>query len=328
VLIYFGARGIVQNWASFGLLVMFIAYTERFFHPIQDLSEKFDIMQSANAAGEKILSLLRTPAAKEDGQESKVAAETGRAARQPRFQGSIRFEEVWFSYIPEEWVLRGVSFEVKPRETLAIVGETGAGKTTIINILARFYPVQRGRVLIDGRDIAAVPHAQVRENIGIVMQDIFLFSRSIRENIVLGSGFDRERFNRAVDMSHLNRFLQMLPAGEEEPVMERGVTFSAGERQLLSFARALYADPSILVLDEATSSIDTETEMLIQDAITRLTRGRTSIIIAHRLSTIRNADRILVLEKGRIAEQGSHQELMKKKGLYHRFYSLQFGTLT
>lgn len=324
VIIYFGARGIVQDWASFGLLVMFIAYAERFFHPIQDLSQKFDIMQSANAAGEKILSLLRAPATKEDG---RGGAPESRVESAARFQGRIRFEDVWFAYNPGEWVLKGVSFEVSPRQTLAIVGETGAGKTTVINILSRFYPLQRGRVLIDGRELDSIPYEEVRRNIAVVMQDIFLFSRSVRENIVLGDGVDPQRFERAVAASHADRFIRGLPLGREEQVMERGVTFSAGERQLLSFARALYTDPAVLVLDEATSSIDTETEMLIQDAIARLTRGRTSIVIAHRLSTIRNADRILVLERGRIAEQGTHAELMAKGGLYHRFYSLQFETL-
>jgi ATP-binding cassette subfamily B multidrug efflux pump len=324
-IVYFGARGIADNRISFGLLVMFIAYIERFFHPIQDLSEKFDIMQNATAAGEKILSLFRAEARREEGVTERPARGEGRKTR--RIAGDIEFRDVWFSYLPGEWVLKGVSFRVDPRETLAIVGETGAGKTSIINTLSRLYPIQRGEILIDGRNLEEIPPAEVRSNVVTVMQDIFLFSRTIRENIVLGNDGDDARFRQALEMTYVDRFVRSLPGRENEPVMERGVTFSAGERQLLSFARALYFDPAVLVLDEATSNIDTETEMRIQDAIARLTRGRTSIIIAHRLSTIRKADRILVLDNGRIVEQGTHRDLMEKRGLYHRFYSLQFGEL-
>ncbi len=225
-------------------------------------------------------------------------------------------------------MLRGVSFVVEPQQTLAIVGETGAGKTTIINILSRFYRIQRGRVLIDGVDIQEIPFETVRSLIVTVMQDVFLFSRSLRENITLGKNFDEERFASVSQITHIDRFIQTLPEGMDEQVMERGATFSAGERQLISFARALYADPAVLVLDEATSSIDTETERLIQDAIIGLMQGRTSIVVAHRLSTIKHAQKIIVLDKGRIVEQGGHEELMQRKGLYRSLYTLQFDALT
>jgi len=362
--IYFGARGIVQDRISFGLLVMFIAYIERFFHPVQDLSEKFDIMQSATAAGEKILSVFQADAMKEvdkpEGRphgdkvteagdapgQSGLIEDTGRgyaalkkghvaadtspheaAAESSRFRGRIEFRHVWFAYSPGEWVLRDVSFSVSPRQTLAIVGETGAGKTTIISLLSRFYRAQRGTVLVDGVDIEGTSFSDVRKNIIPVMQDVFLFSRSVRDNIILGNPYDAGRFREVSESTHIDRFIRWLPGGAQEPVMERGATFSAGERQLLSFARALYFDPSVLVLDEATSNIDTETERLIQDAIVRLTKGRTSIVIAHRLSTIQHAHKIIVLEKGSVVEEGTHSVLLSKKGLYHRLYTLQFGGL-
>ncbi|MGQ9616356.1 MAG: ABC transporter ATP-binding protein [Spirochaetota bacterium] len=337
--IYFGAEGIVQNRLSYGLIVMFIAYIERFFHPIQDLSEKFDIMQSANAAGEKILSILKADALKEDvdgagnhGLNASVilqsrgmsVSDSAGSKQDWRFKGHIIFDDVWFSYVPGEWVLRGVSFEVNPLETLAIVGETGAGKSTIINILSRYYSIQRGRVMIDGVDIREIPYQVLRRNIASVIQDVFLFSRSVLKNIILGSPYEEHRFNTIKKITHLERFISDLPMKEYEPVMERGSTFSAGERQLLSFARALYFDPSILVLDEATSNIDSETEKLIQDAISSLIRGRTSIVIAHRLSTIKNASRIIVLERGKIVEEGKHCSLLARKGIYHKLYTLQF----
>jgi ATP-binding cassette subfamily B multidrug efflux pump len=323
-LIYFGARGILQDRVSYGLLVMFIAYIERFFHPIQDLSEKFDIMQSANAAGEKILSIFR----ERGGSEIELIPGQKVVTAVSDFRGRIEFRDVWFGYKPDEWVLRGVSFTVEPRKTLAIVGETGAGKSTIINLLSRFYTIQRGRILIDGVDIVTIPHETLRRNIATVMQDVFLFSRSVKENIILDAPYDEHRFKEVSRVTHTDRFIDSLPAGMDEPVMERGATFSAGERQLLSFARALYADPSILVLDEATSNIDTETERLIQDAILALLRGRTSIAIAHRLSTIKHAHSIIVLERGRIVEQGDHEHLLKQRGIYHKLYSLQFEALS
>ncbi len=332
--IYFSARGIGAGTLSYGILVMFVAYVERFFAPVQDLSEKFDIMQSANAAGEKILSILKTDALNELSGREKRKEAPGRAEttvlrnkEAERFSGKIEFEDVWFSYNAGEWILKGVSFSIDPKKTLAIVGETGAGKTTIINLLARFYPLQSGKILIDGVEITEFPLRILRKNIISVMQDVFLFSRTVKENIILGSFFNEEWFRTVCRLTHIDRFIEGLPSGEDEPVMERGSTFSAGERQLLSFARALYFDPSILVLDEATASIDTETEKLVQDAITHITKGRTSIAIAHRLSTIQHADKIIVLDGGRIVEEGTHQELLKKKGIYHKLYTIQFSNL-
>ncbi len=334
--LYFGAQGIVQNRVSFGLLVMFIAYIERFFHPIRDLSEKFDIMQSATAAGEKILSIFKAKAVQEIAVANRPMGKTpgnelfrvSPEADRLDFRGKIEFRDVWFSYKPGEWVLRGISFTVNHRETLAIVGETGAGKSTIINILSKFYRIQKGQILIDGINIEDLPYDIVRKNIVAVMQDVFLFSRKVRENVTLGGQYRDAWFREVSGITHVDRFIDLLPHGLDEQVMERGATFSAGERQLLSFARALYADPAILVLDEATSSIDTETERLIQDAIIGLMKGRTSIVIAHRLSTIKHADRIVVLEKGRVVERGGHEELLAKEGLYHRLYKLQFGSLS
>ncbi len=332
--IYFGARGLGIDKISYGLLVMFIAYIERFFAPVQDFSEKFDIMQSATAAGEKILSILKADVVKEVAQfdRPRLDLSTNSMPRSVfqkahRFSGELQFKDVWFSYNPDEWVLKDVSFSIKPKETLAIVGETGAGKSTITSILTKLYKIQRGQILIDGVSIGDIPFWEIRNNFISVMQDVFLFSRSVRENITLGRKYDEKWFKTVCTATHINRFIENLPNKEEEKVMERGATFSAGERQLLSFARALYFNPSVLVLDEATSSIDTETERLIQDAIINITKGRTSIIIAHRLSTIRHADKIIVLDKGKIVEQGNHAFLLAKKGIYHKLYTLQFSNL-
>ena len=318
--IYFGARGIGLDRVSYGVLVMFIAYVERFFAPVQDLSEKFDIMQSATAAGEKIVSLFRLTS--EVQKKESIPAE-----RHRRFDGRIEFEDVWFAYEPGQWILKGVSFTVEPKRTLAIVGETGAGKSTIINLLSGFYTPQRGRIMIDDIDVKELPGETVRSNVAAVMQDVFLFSRTVRENIILGGEYDASRFKEITRATHTDSFIKSLRKGEQEMVMERGSTFSQGQRQLLSFARALYFNPSVLVLDEATSSIDTETERLIQDAIRHLVVGRTSIVIAHRLSTVKRAGSIIVIDRGRVVEKGTHVELLRKGGIYHHLYMLQFTTL-
>jgi ATP-binding cassette subfamily B protein/subfamily B ATP-binding cassette protein MsbA len=292
-------------------------------------------MQSANAAGEKILAILNTNYINEEQEEKKLKDYekkyiklTYNANDLYRFKGHIIFDNVWFSYNNDEnWVLKGVSFEIKPQESLAIVGETGAGKTTITNILNKFYKIQKGKILIDGKDINDIPHSILRQNIAIVMQDVFLFSRTIKENIILNKEFDKDYYNLVKKLTFIEEFINKLPEKDDEEVMERGSTFSAGERQLLSFARALYFNPSILILDEATSNIDTHTEKLIQEAIKNLMKGRTTIAIAHRLSTIRDSKNIIVLDKGKIVEQGNHEALLMKKGIYYNLYKLQFSKI-
>jgi ATP-binding cassette, subfamily B, multidrug efflux pump len=331
-----GAGLVAHDRISYGIIVMFIFYIGSFFEPLADLAEKFDTMQSATAAGEKILLLLNAPYAVEMPVVRKSGApiiprRPAREARQasagtrPVFiGGEVRFDDVWFAYQPDEWVLRGVSFSIEKNRTLAIVGETGSGKTTVASLLTRLYLPQKGAISIGGSLIDDIPLPALRRAVGMVMQDVFLFSRTVAGNITLDAPFDREAFERACRLSHCDRFISALPHGAEEAVMERGATFSAGERQLIAFARALYFDPAVLILDEATSSIDTETERLIQDATAHLIQGRTSLIIAHRLSTIRSADEIIVLDKGAIAERGDHETLLARKGMYYDLYSLQF----
>lgn len=321
-IIYFGAKSMIDNRISYGLIVMFLAYIGTFFEPIIELAEKIDILQSATAAGEKILSIFNTKALKE--KEFTSNSKRNSNVSSERIRGEVVFDNVWFAYEPGIWVLKGVSFTVAPQSTLAVVGETGSGKSTIINLLAGFYKIQKGKITIDGVNIDDIPGNILRKNISIVMQDVFLFSRTVKENIILNEPMDSDYLNRILASTNADRFIHKLPDKENEMVMERGVTFSAGERQLLAFARSLYADPSILILDEATSNIDTHTEQLIQDAIPHLTKGRTSIAIAHRLSTVRNADQIVVLDNGTIAESGTHQSLLEINGLYCDLYRLQF----
>jgi ABC-type multidrug transport system fused ATPase/permease subunit len=330
--IVLGAHLLGHGSLSYGIIVMFLAYIANLFEPLGDLAEKFDILQSANAAGEKILSVLRADAVGETTSGADIARFTERyctvnrtslKAMPFRFKGEIVFDNVWSSYTEGDWILKGVSFSVRPRQTLAIVGETGSGKSTIISLLTRMYPYQKGAITVDGMALSDIPYAPLRGSMAVVMQDVFLFSRSVKENLLLGAPFDENKFAAVTSATHVNRFIGALPLKADTMVMERGVTFSAGERQLCAFARALYADPSILVLDEATSNIDTFTESLIQDAIKNLVRDRTSIIIAHRLSTVRNADKIIVLNKGVVAEEGNHDGLIAKKGLYYELYNLQ-----
>ena len=305
-----------------GVLSAFTMYAQRFFRPIQDLSEKFNILQSAMAASERIFKLLDEPV-------TISSPESALKLDHPR--GEIEFRNVWFAYrggqnpSDEDWVLRDVSFRVAPGQTLAIVGHTGAGKTTIIQLLLRFYDIQRGEILLDGIDIRSLNLQDLRHYFGIVLQDPFLFSGSLESNVRLGTeGIDRATVERALDEVGLGSFVRSLAAGVETSVTERGATFSVGQRQLVSFARALAHNPRFLILDEATSSVDTKTEMLIREALDRLLMGRTALVIAHRLSTIQHADRILVFHKGRLREQGSHQELLTLRGIYYRLYQLQY----
>ena len=299
------------------MLFAFIQYTEMFFRPVRDLSEKYNILQNTMASSERIFALLDTdlysPEAPEGSEPFRI---TG---------GKIEFSHVDFSYDGVQRVTHDVSFTVNPGETIAIVGATGAGKTSIINILMRYYEFAAGSVLVDGRDIRTIRTSDLRRDIGLVMQDVFLFRGTILENITLGNeSISRERAIAAAETVGVSRFIDSLPEGYETPVQERGATLSVGQKQLLSFARALAHDPRVLILDEATSSVDTETEELIQTAIERLLEGRTSIVIAHRLSTIQNASRILVMHHGELRESGTHEELLALGGIYSKLYRLQY----
>jgi len=308
---------------TLGALVAFLQYSQRFFRPISDLSEKFNLLQGAMASSERIFALLDTPVEI----ASPVRTEVRRRGPvdPPEPAGIIRFEHVTFSYVEGEPVLRDVSFEVRPGQRVAIVGATGSGKTTIVSLLLRFYDVQQGRITIDGVDIRHMELAALRRLFGLVLQDVYLFSGTIGGNVRLGNDSITDAdVRRALDAVHASRFIDRLPQGVNTPVTERGATFSSGQKQLLSFARALAFDPKVLILDEATSSVDTDTELLIRDALKVVMRGRTTMAIAHRLSTIQDMDRILVLHKGELRESGTHQELLAARGIYHRLYQLQF----
>jgi ATP-binding cassette subfamily B protein len=298
-----------------GVLFIFIDWTRRFFRPLMDLSAKYSVMQSSMASAERIFQLLDA--------EVEIPDPVG-AVAPPMGEGSVEFQNVWFAYQGEDWVLRDLSFVVEPGEKVAFVGATGAGKTTIINLLSRFYEVSRGRILVDGVDIREFPQADLRKRIATVLQDVFLFSGSVRENIALGrTDLEPGAVERAAMAVEAHGFIDRLPGGYETEVRERGSNFSAGQRQLLSFARALAHGASILVLDEATSSIDTETEAMIQRGIHTLMEGKTAIAIAHRLSTIRDVDRIYVLHRGKLVESGHHDQLVAQGGVYQRLYRLQ-----
>jgi ATP-binding cassette subfamily B protein len=301
-----------------GVLYQFIDYMRRFLRPLQDLSAKYSVMQSSMASSERIFQLLQTEVAVAD------RPQAGRLPAVVRGRGSVEFEGVWFAYQREDWVLKDLSFKVEPGERVAFVGATGAGKTTVISLISRFYEVTRGRILIDGVDVRDIPQRELRRRVATVLQDVILFSGSIRDNISLGRKdlglADIERAARAVEA---HGFIERLPSGYETEVRERGSNFSAGQRQLLSFARALAHGAEILILDEATSSIDRETEAMIQRGIHVLMKDKTAIAIAHRLSTIRDVDRIYVLQNGQLAETGSHSELISRGGSYQRLYSLQ-----
>jgi ATP-binding cassette subfamily B protein len=317
-----GGNRILHGALSLGVLTAFTMYAQRFFRPIQDLSEKFNILQSAMAASERIFKLLDEPV---------LVESDPNAIPLDHPRGEIEFRNVWFSYrnvaepADEDWVLRDVSFRVEPGQTIAIVGHTGAGKTTLISLLLRFYDIQRGQILLDGKDIRRIELQDLRRQFGIVLQDPFLFTGTIETNICLGTpGINRSTVENAVEEIGLGDFIRSLPEGVGSSVNERGSTLSVGQRQLINFARALAHNPRFLILDEATSSVDTKTELLIREALNRLLSGRTALVIAHRLSTIQHADRILVFHKGRLREQGAHQELLAERGIYYRLYQLQY----
>jgi len=317
LLLWYGGNMIMANAIQAGVLVAFIQYLQRMYQPIRDLAEKYNIMQAAMASSERIFALLDTP-------------ETIKNPAQPQrvegFMGEIEFKDVWLSYRPGEPVLRGISFRVRPGEKVALVGATGSGKTSIISALCRFYDVEGGAILVDGVDVRQWNKQELRRHLGLVLQDVFLFSGDIADNITLGDRrIGDERLWEAARRAHIAPFIEKLPKRYHEEVQERGSTLSQGQRQLLSFARALAFDPKVLILDEATSSVDTQTEMLIQEALDELLKNRTALIIAHRLSTIQHTDRILVIHKGEIWEQGSHHELRARGGLYARLYELQYG---
>ena len=342
---WFGGIRVIAGTVTVGVLVAFMQYAQRFFRPIQDLSDKYNILQAAMASSERIFKLLDTPV------EIVSPAHAVKAVG----HGRIEFDHVWFAYRelePEstdgqpagvsgngshsttargvdgsgyDWVLRDVSFVIEPGETIAIVGHTGAGKTTIISLLLRFYDIQRGTIRIDGVDIRDIELKDLRRRFGVVLQDPFLFSGTIENNIRLGSDWvSDEQVESAAESVNVADFIRSLPEGFAEPVRERGSTLSTGQKQLISFARALAHDPEILVLDEATSSVDTETELRVRDALTRMVEGRTSVIIAHRLSTIQRADKIIVMHKGKVREIGNHQELLSRRGIYWKLYQLQY----
>jgi len=316
IILYKGGGMIMAGTLTVGTAIAFIQYSQRFFRPIQDLSDKYNILQAAMASSERVFRLLDTPV---------KIADSARPKRLPKPRGQVEFRNVGFAYRDNHRVLENVSFTIAPGETVAVVGHTGAGKTTLTNLLLRFYDVQEGSILFDGVDVRDLNLHDLRSNFGIVLQDPFLFSGTIASNIRLGTdGISDAQVRDAVRRVNMLDFIESLPGGFDEPVKERGATLSSGQKQLLSFARALAHDPKILILDEATSSVDTETEHMIREGLRRLIEGRTSLVIAHRLSTIQNASKIIVMHKGRVREVGTHQELLRLQGIYFKLYQLQY----
>lgn len=316
LIIWYGGGQILRNAITIGLLMAFTQYISKLFQPINDFSEKFNVLQGALAGAERIFDLMdQNPEDYRDALASEV-----------KLKGEIEFRNVWLAYNPGEWVLKDVSFKIRPGEKIALVGHTGSGKTSIVNLILGMYPFQKGEILLDGKPLSDYALNDLRRNVGIVQQDVFIFSGNIKDNIALNNtALTREQIIQVSKYVNADKFISKLPEGYDEPVMERGATLSTGQRQLIAFARVLAYDPSIFILDEATSNIDTETELLIQDALAKLIVNRSSIIIAHRLSTIQHADRIIVLHKGEIVEKGSHFELLDQKGLYYDLYRLQYS---
>ena len=316
LIIWYGGGQVIQNAVSVGVLISFIQFTEMFFRPIRDLSEKYNILQTAMASSERIFALL---------DEKPTILDPEKPVELKDVKGNIEFRNVSFAYNEGDYVLKNINFKIKEGEKVAFVGATGAGKSTIINLLTRFYDVYEGEILLDGVNIKDIDQKELRKNIAIVLQDVFLFSGDIRSNITLNNPeITEDIIYNAIDNTGLRPFIDSHPETIYKQVTERGSSFSVGQKQLISFARALAYDPKILILDEATSSVDTNTEILIQNAIKKLIEGRTSIIIAHRLSTIQNCDKIIVMHKGEIKEMGTHQELLEKGGLYFKLYQLQY----
>ena len=321
-LFYLGGKGYLDGTSflgqtlNAGIIVSFYMYINKFFNPIQNLAEQFNWLQSAFASAEKVFTIMDIEPKLQDAPD---------AIELEHVRGEIEFRDVWFSYIPGEWVLKGVSFHVNPKDTVAFVGATGSGKTTILSLICRNYEFQKGQILIDGMDIRRIKTASLRKHFGQMLQDVFLFSGTIRSNILLGlEGLDDEEIMAACRYVNADHFIDRLEKGLDEPVRERGNNFSAGQRQLLSFARTILHKPEVMILDEATANIDTETEVLIQDSLEKMMNIGTMLIVAHRLSTIQHADNILVLSKGEIVEQGTHHELLEQRGKYYQLYTLQF----
>lgn len=316
-IVWGGGWGILEGWVTFGTLVAFIEYSAKCFRPVQELSQRYTVMQSAMAAGERIFSLLDTPV-------TIRSPERPRRIRE-RLKGEIVFDDVTFGYDPDRPVLHNVSFQIAPGECIGVVGWTGSGKSTLVRLLVRLYDIQGGRILVDGVDIREYDLAELRRSIGVVLQDQFLFAGTVESNISLGDPrVTRDQVRAAAEAVRVHRLIERLPGGYDEKVRERGNNFSTGEKQLFSFARAIAFDPAVLVLDEATASVDPETERRIQRALSTVMSGRTSILIAHRLATVRDADRILVLHHGRLIEQGSHEDLVRRpEGVYRKLYTLQ-----
>jgi ATP-binding cassette subfamily B protein len=316
IILYQGGGMIIAETLSVGTAFAFIQYSQRFFRPIQDLSDKYNILQAAMASSERVFKVLDTPV---------MVADSTRPQKLASPRGQVEFRNVGFAYRDNHRVLENVSFTIEPGETIAVVGHTGAGKTTLTNLLLRFYDVQEGTILFDGVDIRELSLQDLRSNFAIVLQDPFLFSGTIASNIRLGTeGISDQQVREAARRVDMLDFIESLPGRFDEPVKERGATLSSGQKQLLSFARALAHDPKILILDEATSSVDPETEHLIREGLRRLLENRTSLVIAHRLSTIQNASKIIVMHKGRVREVGTHQDLLRLKGIYFKLYQLQY----
>lgn len=317
LLVWYAAQGQIEGTISKGALIAFIMYNSLFFRPIRQIADRFNTLQLGLVSTERLLKLL----------DNKDLVATSGTAPVPQLQGEVQFDHVWFAYNEPEWVLKDISFHVKPGQTIAFVGATGAGKTSIINLLSRFYDIQQGHIRVDGQDLREYDLSQLRRQIGVVLQDVFLFAGSIRDNITLGNrGISDAKIWEAAALVGAQRFIERLPGGLDYPVMERGATLSVGQRQLISFVRALVYEPRVIVLDEATSSVDSETEEMIQEAIDKLMEGRTALVIAHRLSTIQKADRIIVLDRGEIKETGTHDELLRQNGYYAQLYRMQYAS--